>query len=1110
MIALPSFAPLLDIADVISRILAESGDSMDIVEGTTSQQRAKQLVQYDHAIKSTLVTALEKHKPLDQASLLEAAFKLKLLSAQNELGTKIEDLKLALFPCLDLMLRCSELDLCDQIAPLNSIEEIFDFQTVENSEHIYNYLESRVQRLTSNMTTVKGKGLTLLRLCNELLRRLSKAKNTVFCGRILMLLSNVFPLGERSGVNLKGDFNLENITPIESEDASVVPDLTPSTTPKPAVESMDVDEDKSKTITPAGKESDFYKEFWSLQKFFCNPALLANSPENMSILRKGIEDTLARFADVVKSQRRRRPSLNNSDSKALEMSIETTDRLTGSKRKHKALGDEPYEPTVHFPKFLTSPQLLKLEIVDPYFRKHILVQFLIIIQYLQNHSPSTKELWATLAIPNKVFQPQWTHEDSDNQWAEKIKPQIYKGLEMAGVDTNDKNFASTVRDMFDHEKDWFKWKAESCQTFEKAPLPKETLEEAEQKRQKLSVPLGAVRQKLGCASLTSLWATVDTMQFDYEEIAHGVFQPLTEPEMYISNVQYLQKKEDIQRKNAPAISEEIEDLDKSRLWRGLRVGLEDYLHIYGAQATNPAYSMKTWAVDVKKDIQEEDAIRANNGIPLPKMDEPVAPPNDEKTAASEEEAVTLEKQTSETAPEKIGGMATDEKAEKADESVDETISSQPTVGDAGTPNVADSAPSQEMNDADIMIRGIRSFEADAGDAATITFYSPLTLITGHNGSGKTTIIECLKYATTGELPPGSKGGAFVNDPKMSDSPSTKAQVRLRFRNVNHQMLSVVRSLSLTAKKTGYTQKTLENVLSTVDPNTGELVSVSSKCAEIDVDVPAHLGVSRAILDNVIFCHQEESNWPLSEPSILKKKFDEIFASTKYTNVLDSIKAIKKERSVELKVLFSNLEYLRQNKERAEKLRQALAANVERSEKSQEKVDQLELDIEKCTDDINRLMAKTREIQAIEAALNTLQLELKSSQANVQDLEGNFSLYSESDAELQEMLFKHDLSVKTADQERSRLERSKQRATSSIANLQASATQNQQMIGQLRALLENNKTKQNERDQFIQELAQQLSIEGFDEQPLLSADVQRFLRKLEALIKQAENDGERLR
>lgn len=29
-----------------------------------------------------------------------------------------------------------------------------------------------------------------------------------------------------------------------------------------------------------------------------------------------------------------------------------------------------------------------------------------------------------------------------------------------------------------------------------------------------------------------------------------------------------------------------------------------------------------------------------------------------------------------------------------------------------------------------------------------------------------TIIECLKYATTGDLPPNTKGGAFIHDPKV--------------------------------------------------------------------------------------------------------------------------------------------------------------------------------------------------------------------------------------------------------------------------------------------------------------------------------------------------------
>ena len=43
-----------------------------------------------------------------------------------------------------------------------------------------------------------------------------------------------------------------------------------------------------------------------------------------------------------------------------------------------------------------------------------------------------------------------------------------------------------------------------------------------------------------------------------------------------------------------------------------------------------------------------------------------------------------------------------------------------------------------------------------------------------------------------------------------------------------------------------------------------------------------MGVSKAILENVIFVHQDEANWPLQDPSTLKKKFDDIFSATRYT------------------------------------------------------------------------------------------------------------------------------------------------------------------------------------------------------------------------------------
>jgi DNA repair exonuclease SbcCD ATPase subunit len=50
----------------------------------------------------------------------------------------------------------------------------------------------------------------------------------------------------------------------------------------------------------------------------------------------------------------------------------------------------------------------------------------------------------------------------------------------------------------------------------------------------------------------------------------------------------------------------------------------------------------------------------------------------------------------------------------------------------------------------------------------------------------------------------------------------------------------------------------------------------------------------------IFCHQEESNWPLGDPATLKKKFDDIFASTRYTKALDVIKKQKKDLAQQLK------------------------------------------------------------------------------------------------------------------------------------------------------------------------------------------------------------------
>ena len=77
-------------------------------------------------------------------------------------------------------------------------------------------------------------------------------------------------------------------------------------------------------------------------------------------------------------------------------------------------------------------------------------------------------------------------------------------------------------------------------------------------------------------------------------------------------------------------------------------------------------------------------------------------------------------------------------------------------------------------------------------------------------------------------------------------------------------------------------KTIEGVISRLDSATGQIESsMSSKCADIDKEMTVSLGVSKAVLNNVIFCHQEDSNWPLDDGKSVKSKFDEIFAASRY-------------------------------------------------------------------------------------------------------------------------------------------------------------------------------------------------------------------------------------
>ncbi|KFK31167.1 hypothetical protein AALP_AA6G077500 [Arabis alpina] len=251
----------------------------------------------------------------------------------------------------------------------------------------------------------------------------------------------------------------------------------------------------------------------------------------------------------------------------------------------------------------------------------------------------------------------------------------------------------------------------------------------------------------------------------------------------------------------------------------------------------------------------------------------------------------------------------------------------------------------------MLIKGIRSFDPE--NKNVITFFRPLTLIVGSNGAGKTTIIECLKVSCTGELPPNARSGhSFIHDPKVAGETETKAQIKLRFKTAAGKDVVCIRSFQLTQKASKMEYKAIESVLQTINPHTGEKVCLSYRCADMDREIPALMGVSKAILENVIFVHQDESNWPLQDPSTLKKKFDDIFSATRYTKALEVIKKLHKDQAQEIKTYKLKLENLQTLKDAAYKLRESIAQDQERTESSKVQMLELETSIQRVDGEVH--------------------------------------------------------------------------------------------------------------------------------------------------------------
>lgn len=400
-------------------------------------------------------TDIDMKSPLDQAFRDVLLHHLQTEFEANRDNVNVQHLQ----DLVTLCIQCCRKNMVTPTMPVYLLNDMFELLTLDSCEEIFTFVEKQVNVWKEDLFFSSCKN-NLLRMCNDLLRRLSRSFATVFCGRILLFLAKFFPFSERSGLNIISEFNLENITEYGSENSE-------------GTVQMEVDDKDSKQKNIVIDYS-LYCKFWSLQDFFRNPNQCYNKVQ-WKLFCTHANSIINTFQGL-------KLDFTSKD-------VSWTDMTD----------NEPHEMKVSYlAKYLTNQKLLDLQIYDVNFRRFVLLQFLILFQYL------------TLTVRFKT--DSFELKVDQKEWVQTMQDKIYALLRETPPDGQIfSEIISNILQREDHH--WNVWKNDGCPEFRKALPPHEGSVIEKREPTSAKPELGDLikeatendRYNLGTPELTKLW-----------------------------------------------------------------------------------------------------------------------------------------------------------------------------------------------------------------------------------------------------------------------------------------------------------------------------------------------------------------------------------------------------------------------------------------------------------------------------------------------------------------------------------------------------------------------------------------------------------------------------
>jgi THO complex subunit 1 len=434
--------------------------------------------------------------------------------------------------CLDLALALSESGVADPGSVFVAAEQVFEASTLTTCARVFSWVERARARLSDDTLWKRGK-LTVLRVCNDLKLRLSKEKTSdvVLRGRVSLLLSALYPLSERSALNIAGAYNNdEKRYDVERPSSDEIPRVEVNAATevserrgyakndvkngKEGNASADVDALLSSAVDAA-----FYRTFWNLQIFFRDPqSTLAAGPGGWNAFRRSLEAVLAAFethqldrsaaaeaeaaaaaaafaAGGASDEPRSlgvaidgAPEFDSmdADDEKEETRVTKKVRRRGSFTTRSVSADSSESAGVTY---LTAAPLLRLQLRDAAFRRHFLTQCAVFLNHRDDIAPAPASSGVVSSVDTETNDVKRSEEASPETKepdgrtpsdaraadrrtraeADRLRVRVFSQLSM--TPPAGAKFAEAVSLALRRERHWTRWKRENCRAFERAPEP---------------------------------------------------------------------------------------------------------------------------------------------------------------------------------------------------------------------------------------------------------------------------------------------------------------------------------------------------------------------------------------------------------------------------------------------------------------------------------------------------------------------------------------------------------------------------------------------------------------------------------------------------------------